>query len=339
MVSQLFESDIFIQIGERHFQIPRDIFSSPGNSPNFFSLGFNMFFTPPKELFPGVDRKEILRPPAIIPSMVSNRSGETFAQLLHMLRGYPVEIKSEEHRLELLRDCQYYHLRGLEQRLIPHDISYNFRRQTNEILLRLEDIRQSGVKLVPDRPWIYYARPFANDPAHPLIIEFGGGSMLIDLSRMDMELHGETRTKLSKLVEVVTKNLQNPESAPSGSPAAIGSAQVPSPAPTSICLDRVSICFDEDSAIILDGKEYTGDWRDISKRPEDKSSEPSRKRSRKEDSDSGSQPAQWIVQNGQWRPQIISHPGFRVKLSLVADKVDVSTSRKVRNAKRAFLGN
>jgi hypothetical protein len=51
----------------------------------------------------------------------------------------------------LLRDARYFHLKGLEQRLIPCEISYNLKRQQSEILLRLEDIRQSGITFSPDR--------------------------------------------------------------------------------------------------------------------------------------------------------------------------------------------
>ncbi|KAJ5849072.1 hypothetical protein N7534_007761 [Penicillium rubens] len=67
LMSQLFESECFIQIGDRHFQIPRDIFSGPGDSRNFFTLGFAAFFASPSEVFPGLDRQGLLRPPAIIP--------------------------------------------------------------------------------------------------------------------------------------------------------------------------------------------------------------------------------------------------------------------------------
>ena len=60
MIDQLFESEIFIQIGERHFQIPKDIFSDPGNSPNFFSLGFAVFFSTSLPVSPVAPRKPSL---------------------------------------------------------------------------------------------------------------------------------------------------------------------------------------------------------------------------------------------------------------------------------------
>ena len=61
-----------------------------------------------------------------------------------------MDIKNEAHRAQLLRDVRYFHLRGLEQKLIPCDISFNLKRNQPEILIRLEDIRQSGISFKPD---------------------------------------------------------------------------------------------------------------------------------------------------------------------------------------------
>ncbi|KAF1844272.1 BTB/POZ domain-containing protein [Cucurbitaria berberidis CBS 394.84] len=149
---QLFNTDIFIRIGGTPFQIPRDLFSAPGDSPNYFSLGFAQFFSTPAEVFPGLDRSALLRPPSILPPSVPNKNGETFAELIQILQGYNVEIRNDDHRSRLLKDARYFHLKGLEQRLIPCEISYNLKRQQSEILLRLEDIRQSGISFSPDKP-------------------------------------------------------------------------------------------------------------------------------------------------------------------------------------------
>lgn len=151
LTKQLYKTDIFIAIGGRPFQIPRDLFSAPGDSPNYFSLGFAQFFSTPSEVFPGLDRSALLRPPSISPPSAPNKNGETFAELIRILQGYEVEIRSDEHRSQLLRDARYFHLKGLEQRLIPCNISFNLKRQQSEILIRLEDIRQSGVSFSADR--------------------------------------------------------------------------------------------------------------------------------------------------------------------------------------------
>ena len=152
LISQLFESEIFISIGSQHFQVNRDLFQAPGNSPNYFTLGFAVFFANPTEVFPGLNREGLLRPPSIQPAEVPNRSAEVFAELLHLLRGYPVRIRSEDHRQALLRDCRYFHFKGLEQKLIPHTISWNPCRGKQEIVIRLEDIRPSGISFVSDHP-------------------------------------------------------------------------------------------------------------------------------------------------------------------------------------------
>jgi len=150
LTKQLFSTDIFVRIGGTPFQIPRDLFSSPGDSPNYFSLGFAQFFTTPSEVFPGLDRNALLRPPSISPPLVPNRNGETFGELVKLLQGYNIDIRNEAHRSQLLRDARYFHLKGLEQKLIPCDISYNLKRGQAEILVRLDDIRQSGVSFAPD---------------------------------------------------------------------------------------------------------------------------------------------------------------------------------------------
>lgn len=150
LISQLYSSETFIQIGDRHFQVPKDIFSSPGDSPNFFTLGFAAFFSTPGEVFPGLDKTGLLRPPSIQAPYVPSRSAGVFSQLLHLLRGYPLHIKNEDHRAELLRDCRYFNLRALEQRLVAHEISFNHVRGVEEILIRLEDIKPSGLSFVPD---------------------------------------------------------------------------------------------------------------------------------------------------------------------------------------------
>jgi hypothetical protein len=166
LTQQLFKSEIFIQVGDRHFQIPRDIFSTPGNSPNFFSLGFAHFFSTPSEVFPGLDRQTLLRPPSILPPSIPNRSGDVFADLLRLLQGYDVNIRDAAHRAELLRDARYFHLKGLEQRLLPFEISHNMIRRRSEILLRLEDVRQSGVSFVPD-PDSQQSYRASNNPTNP----------------------------------------------------------------------------------------------------------------------------------------------------------------------------
>lgn len=269
LISQLFECEIFIQIGDRHFEIPRDIFSSPGDSPNFFSLGFAVFFATPGEVFPGLDRQGLLRPPAITPPIVSNRSGDVFAELLHMLRGYPIHIRNEEHRAELLRDCRYFHLRGLEQKLIAHHISYNFERQKSEIVIRLEDIRPSGLLSLMEPAssgafpagWVQYARPFVDDNHHELILEIGGESTQLDVESQRAKFSGLTKARISSLLQVIANktslstNGSQAQSVRGGQNSSIGNhSRSTTPGSKSLGAGGVKIEIDPEADIILDGE-------------------------------------------------------------------------------------
>ncbi|KAK2850699.1 hypothetical protein FQN49_005412, partial [Arthroderma sp. PD_2] len=267
LIAQLFECEIFIQIGDRHFQIPRDIFSSPGDSPNFFSLGFAVFFASPASVFPGLEREGLLRPPSITPPIVSSRSGDIFAELLHLLRGYPVHIRDEEHRACLLRDCRYYHLRGLEQKLIPHDISYNLERRRSEITVRLEDIRPSGVAFVHDGPpsdsastspggWVHYSRPFVDEDHCELIIEIGSESTFIDLFTMRAELHGLTKARVTSLCQVIANKMNLPTNAPLGLLMMSGNKETTNASNTALSGDRIKIHIDGSTDITLDGEPF-----------------------------------------------------------------------------------
>ena len=272
MIDQLFESEIFIQIGERHFQIPKDIFSEPGNSPNFFSLGFAVFFSTPGEVFPGLDRRGLLRPPSITPPYVPGRSADIFAQLLHLLRGYPLNITNESHRAELLRDCRYFHLRGLEQKIIAHEISYNSERQKKEICLRLEDVKPSGVSYSSDDSgddgksitggWVFYARPFVDDTSYEMVVEVGGECTILDLTDMRADFHNLAKARISSLFQVIANKMNLPTNAPLGLMMISGgrSSHSASPGHTPLSEDRVKVRFEQATDIVLDGEAYEVDW-------------------------------------------------------------------------------
>ncbi len=285
-MNQLFQSDIYIQVGGRHFQIPRDIFSSPGDSPNYFSLGFAAFFSSPGEAFPGLDKRTLLRPPSILPPEIPNRSADTFADILHLLKGYAVHIRDEAHREELLRDARYFHLKGLEQRLLPHTISFNLARETSEILMRLEDIRQSGISFEPDsaesivtpavsestatvQPGIsgvvQYARPFVDETSYELVLEIGGETTLLDRSAMRVEFTGQTKARVASLFQVIANKMNLPVTQPLGlMMVASGggiAAQPVSPSNSGISGDRVRARIEADAFIELDGAPFT--WPEI----------------------------------------------------------------------------
>ncbi|KAL4815534.1 hypothetical protein BDW67DRAFT_163668 [Aspergillus spinulosporus] len=347
LMSQLFESQIIIQIGDRHFQIPRDIFSGPGDSPNFFTLGFGVFFASPKEVFPGLDRRCLLRPPAIVPPSVPNRSGDVFAQLVHLLRGYPLHIESEAQRAELLRDCRYFHLRGLEQKLIPHHISFNPLRRRSEIVIRLEDVRRSGIRVEAPSPSpdgregnsgasVQYARPFADDSPHDLILEIGGENTIIDLNTMRPTFLNSTQARVSSLLQVILERKNSQDQSISTATSTAETAH------------SIRVQIDEETDLTIDGAQQANNYQ---YHIPDPASEPAPKRRRVKverpeaaslyEEQNGSSSGFWVVRNGQWRisfrPEASS--GGEVQFAFVGVKLDVYTRERVRNRKQAFLGS
>lgn len=296
----------------------------------------------------------------MIPPSIPGRSADVFAQILHLLRGYPIHIKNEAHRAELLRDCRYLHLRGAEQKLIPHDISYNPERDHSEIVIRIEDIRQSGVKFVADRPfpidesapsgWVYYARPFVDENAYELIVEIGGQGVVVDLESMRADFRGLAKARVSSLVQVIANKLNLPNKAPLGLMMMVGGATKASASPghSPLSEDRPKVEIGPDADVTVDGEPYspatgnaststsTSTTSSINANANTYPTGPPAKRRRKDET---STPAQWMVHKGQWRLRIQSD-GLTGQLEIIftAVKLDVSTTQRARNRKRGFLG-
>ena len=272
-MSQLYEESVFTSVGHREFQIPRELFAEPGNTPNFFSLGFAIFFSSPEDLFPGLDKEGLLRPPSIMPPSVPLRSAETFAEILHLLRGYPVAIRDETHRAELLRDARYFNFKGLEQRLIPHSISYNQARNRDEIVIRLRDILKSGITIAmeptvldPLAGWVTYARPFVDDKPYELILEIGEESTRLQFGPGGMNIRadflGNARARIAKMFEVIATKLNLP---PTTQPLGLlmskggASSQPATPGNTPLTEDLIRVIMDPEASIFLDGRPWIPD--------------------------------------------------------------------------------
>ncbi|VBB78343.1 Putative protein of unknown function [Podospora comata] len=374
LMSQLYEESIFTTIGERQFEIPRELFNDPGNSPNFFSLGFAVFFSSPDELFPGLDREGLLRPPSIVPPAIPTRNGDIFAELLNLLRGYPVNIRDEGHRAELLRDCRYFNFKGLEQRLIPHQISYNLSRRRHEIVLRLRDILKSGITVAseptaldPAAGWVNYARPFVDEKSYELVLEIGDESTRLQFGpngSIRAEFFGEVKTRVAKLFEVISTKLNLPPTTqPLGLLMAQGgaSSQPATPGNTPLSEDLVRVVMDPEASVTLDGRAWSLEEAGNSSVPSSAggpggvsgggeqnspsalllsvpASQPFSRKRRRVDMNGGLE--EWIVRTGQWRLRIqgVKNGKAAVECCLVAVKLDAMSSEHARNLQRSFLG-
>ena len=336
-----------MSIGHREFQIPRDLFNAPGNSPNYFSLGFAMFFSSPRNLFPGLEREGLLRPPSILPPSVPSKSPDTFSEILHLLRGYPVHIRNEAHRASLLKDCRYFNFKGLEQRLIPHSIAFNQSRLRDEITLRLEDILKSGVSVAaeptrtdPLAGWVNYARPFVDEHPAELVLEVGGEATRLHPGHLRVEFLRDVRVRVARLLEVIDAKLNL---APSRPPLPLLPAE-PSPGNTSLADDLVPVVLGPEASIVLDGRPWSpgmdeGDEEDDDDMAGDASLLPERKRRRTELSSAAGGADGWVVRTGQWRIRIQSSRNGKspVECVFVAVKLDAISSERSRNSSRSFL--
>lgn len=290
-----------------------------------------MFFSTPTEVFPGLNREGLLRPPSIMPPNVPNRSADIFAELLHFLDGYPVHIRDEGHRAELLRDCRYFHFRGLEQKLIRHKISYNLARKRSQIIIRLEDMKIPGVSVMADPStaaktlsgWVHYARPYEDEKPHELVVEIGGECTRIDVENERAEFFGDGKARISKLFDVIAAKLKVP--------IPVDLSRSESPGATLQSDNMFRVVIDHSSYVTLDGQRS----RDTFGRSNDEEGG-SRKRQRH---DISGESEEWIVRNGLWRLQVRNAPRSKggVECVLVAVKLDAFSSELGRNAQEGFL--
>ena len=146
-----------------------------------------------------------------------------------MLKGYEIEIRSDTHRQSLLRDARYFNFRGLEQRLIPHRIPFNSRKELEEIEIRLEDVRQSGISFVAGNDGasdegarrgsisgeVYYARPYVDDEPRGLVLEIGdvdGVEVLLDVGGRigGVGFERQTAARMRRLAGIVNEKIGLP---------------------------------------------------------------------------------------------------------------------------------
>ena len=217
-----------------------------------------------------------------------------------------------------------------------HEISHNAERARSEIVIRLDDIRQSGISFVEDPSptdrsplagWVHYARPFVDEESYELVLEIADEATKIDFRVMRADFHGLTKARISKLFQVVANKMNLPVNAPLGLMMSSGgaAAQDASPGNTPLSEDRVKIRLGADAYVILDGDEYVGEAQGLGFEGGGASDEemqgmeprvgtaavsntrspglqpPSKKRKRRGSLDDF---GEWIIRRGQWRLRV-----------------------------------
>lgn len=281
-----------------------------------------------------------------------------------MLKGYPLEIRSEEHRQELLRDARYFHLKGLEQRLIPHHISYNMGRDATEIVIRLEDVRQSGIVVVADGAsksqggdspavsdatsssvlpsWVYYQRPYVDSEAYNLLLEVTGEegtllSLLVDPELLPARVamaafHKQTLARMTSLFSVIATKMNVPV------------ANLIRLKDTGFNDRRTKVLIGPDADVMLDGRPWFIESGSVDEKANnqmiDGAGKPAQQQKRGKNVSDGREGPDWVVKKAQWRLRL--HPldiGGRkgIQVALVAVKIDAISTERGRNAARGFL--
>ena len=248
-----------------------------------------------------------------------------------MLKGYEIEIRSDKHRQNLLRDARYFNFRGLEQRLITHRISFNSRKEVEEIEIRLEDVRQTGISFVADKDGVdgserrnnasgevYYARPYVDDEPRGLILEIGdadGVEVLLDVGGRigGVGFERQTAARMRRLAGIVNEKIGLPALTARGGSKAAGEA-----ASATFGL-RCEIGPEAD--VVIDKER----WKIVCEDDE----------ARMDVEKEGERERVWMVKKSQWRVKVGSLDSKKIYLEAV--KLEGYSCERARVEGRKFL--
>lgn len=242
-----------------------------------------------------------------------------------------------------MRDCRYYYLRGLEQQLIPHEISPKPSYGRSEIVLRIEDVRESDVQAVyighdPSlgadrlRTVPSYARPFVDGEPHDLIVELGPDTTTLDpaTSPSGLLITDGTRCKLEMLLQQLVKQA----CALMGKPDTAYREIVNKLSPL---VGVATVIIDAGTDLVVDGEAITDPAAYMDRVQDKHALEPPAKRRRlAAENETRAEWIFWYVRMGQWQAAI-DIMGSEVHVRLVAVKLDICTGSREWNRQRAFL--
>lgn len=212
LTAQLQREYYYVRVGGRSAVVPKVLVDTAGNTPNLFTT-YNISY---EEFSWNNNNTEMIRPPPIRPIAVDSRSGDLFFDLLEILRGNWV-VQNETHRSSLRRECRYYRLMELEQRLVPHRVvpsgpsSGTTPAASAAIVINLGDILPLGVEMSSP---VSYSRPHVlKEPKRTLIFQiddtngFTVSPLAVVLKGKLVEFLGAVARKLLRVLGLVVENL------------------------------------------------------------------------------------------------------------------------------------
>lgn len=207
----------FMNIGGTHFKFSKILFERPGDSPNYFNLLLDSMLMDLENIF---TEKKLLRPPSHFVPYVT-RSSILFQEILNLLADEDYVVPAHIPVKNLLKECRFYCLLNLQQRLIPHKITINPFCNREELTISLQHVKRSGIKTVAqsatdlehceirdsdsddssDSPckkrklscidWnmVSYQRPYIDKNPRDLIFQFESGDLTVFFNKRLKKIH------------------------------------------------------------------------------------------------------------------------------------------------------
>ena len=133
----------FINVGGTHFKFSKNLFERPGDTPNYFNLLLDSMLIDLERLF---KEKKMIRPPSHFVPFVT-RSSILFQEILNLLTDDDYVVPANISIANLLKECKFYCLLNLQQRLLPHNITANPFCRREEITMNLHHLKRTGISL------------------------------------------------------------------------------------------------------------------------------------------------------------------------------------------------
>lgn len=226
------DEGIFVNVGGENFKVPQQLLMETGNHPNYFSVSLDSLGT---DQFRLVERLKVIRPPPQKTISVPHRSPRLFSDLMEVLRGNTTVLGDKNHRRLLIRECRYYRLQELEQRIVNCRISANSHFENKQdILIDIVDVSPKGIIYNNDtagkESHVQYTRPFIKkEKKSNLILQFNSDycevtrklncSPKLVLNRKlglaFVRLSGNHCLKLMNLLDITDIPVENTEDGPS----------------------------------------------------------------------------------------------------------------------------
>ncbi|CAB4255695.1 similar to Saccharomyces cerevisiae YDR132C Putative protein of unknown function [Maudiozyma barnettii] len=222
----------YTKIGDVSFKLPKSLFDREGDTYNYFYLTSDTLYVDIERVI--ISRK-LIRPPPHSYSFVP-RSPHLFKQLFELLCGAQFTL-DDNSRESLIKECRYYRLLNLEQRLIKCKLVEDPIYGNNEIWIKLNDISKNGLSVI-EKPLeeyyeynpsnkriklnpnvvetsgfvkVMYKKPYVDLESRILTVQIDDGESYINIVNHKFMLGGKSRQKFESLFNVLFRRNLNIE--------------------------------------------------------------------------------------------------------------------------------